>query len=670
MKNDKASPIKLAWRIGYLWYESPAEFRRLLTFLERHRGVVDEVALFETITHHLYVPLEIFAPRAALIGNRVRALKKAGFSNIGINVLTTIGHMDEAWDYNVPLPFQPMVGHDGKTSKGCACPNTPELRRYVRAKYELVARASPDFIWVDDDIRMHQHSVAYACFCPRCLAIFNQAMSSHYSRESLVAALNDPAQGTCRRAWAGQNIATIENLLSEVAKAVHSVNPGITTGLMTAGPGWSTYSGQAFDRWFPALQATKARPGGGFYSDEHPFGAINKSLEVGRQRAALPPSVTDCQYELENFPYQSLLKSTATVMNECTLAFAVGLNGIAFNAIGMSGGGDLAEFDAIPQRAAVLRPHWERLVKHAAGLPTTGLWPAWSPSLMACRSLRPGEDWFAADQRYDISRSSILAQIGLPLAVDRSGSATVLAGHVAEGFDTAELQEMLAGGVLMDSTALQVLAQRGLDHLTGVRVTRRLDNGVWERLTRDPLNGRHGAEVRDARIEFWGDASGAADELVPTEKGVRILANMENYESKHQGRCMTAYQNALGGRVVVMGYAPWMFLHSIAKRRQMQNVADWITRGKLPVRIVETVSLVPLVRMSAARDRGVVVLLNAGLDLIERATVQIRAPNVSVHLCTAGSTRRLPSHTIRGGVAIRLEGIAPWTTAVLLLGGL
>ena len=94
------------------------------------------------------------------MGKRVRALKQAGIPSVGINVLTTIGHNNEAWDYNVPLPFQPMVGHDGAVSKGCGCPNTKPFREYVQAKYALIAKARPDFIWVDDDIRMHQRGIS------------------------------------------------------------------------------------------------------------------------------------------------------------------------------------------------------------------------------------------------------------------------------------------------------------------------------------------------------------------------------------------------------------------------------------------------------------------------------------------------------------------------------
>ncbi|MBC7288674.1 MAG: hypothetical protein H5T86_11680, partial [Armatimonadetes bacterium] len=148
---------KLAWRIQITHWEADDAFDRLLEFLVEHLDIVHEVALFDSITHHLYIPLETYEHRAKVMGERIRALKRAGVVSAGVNVLCTIGQTNEAWDHMPALPFQPMVGHDGSVSKGCACPNTPELRAYVRAKYAMVARERPDFIWVDDDIRMHNH---------------------------------------------------------------------------------------------------------------------------------------------------------------------------------------------------------------------------------------------------------------------------------------------------------------------------------------------------------------------------------------------------------------------------------------------------------------------------------------------------------------------------------
>jgi len=109
---------------------------------------------------------------------------------------------------------------------------------------------------------------------------------------------------------------------------------------------WET--DEAFGRWFTALEATKARPGGGFYTDAMPLEMIGKALECGCQRASLPGAVTDVQYELENFPYQRLKKSATAVVNECSLALAYGLNGVAFNMLGTP----TAQEDVLPWMAS------------------------------------------------------------------------------------------------------------------------------------------------------------------------------------------------------------------------------------------------------------------------------------------------------------------------------
>jgi len=50
-------PLKLSWRIGVPIYEKDQVFKNLVKFLCEYKKVVDEVAFFETLTHHLYFPL-------------------------------------------------------------------------------------------------------------------------------------------------------------------------------------------------------------------------------------------------------------------------------------------------------------------------------------------------------------------------------------------------------------------------------------------------------------------------------------------------------------------------------------------------------------------------------------------------------------------------------------
>lgn len=65
----------------------------------------------------------------------------------------------------------------------------------------------------------------------------------------------------------------------------------------------------------------------------------------------------------------------------------------------------------------------------------------------------------------------------------------------------------------------------------------------------------------------------------------------------------------------------------------MLEIADWISRGKVPVRIKEPLNLTPHVRLNAGGTRGVIVLFNTGLSPIDTATVWIRVPqNIIVRL--------------------------------------
>lgn len=664
---SSGSGLRLSWRVGLAYTSSDEAFDRLLTLIHRHPGIVDEIALFDSVTHHLYVPLDEYAQTMETFRDRMDMLREQAVARVGINVLTTLGHIDEAWSYMPPLPFQPMIGHDGGVSRGCACPNTPELRTYARNRYRMAAQANPQFIWVDDDMRMHNHGVAYACFCPTCLELFARNVGAKLTREELVAALNDPDRPEVRKAWVAQNAAVIASVLGDVSAAIHEVDPRIETGLMTAGPGWITYTGQNFDDWFGALKASKGRPGGGFYADDPRMGIVRKTLDVGRQRASYPQQVTDCQYELENYPYQRFRKSTSSLINECTLALAMGLNGVAFNWLHMWG---TSTGDVLPSMAgaAGARWVWERLVDHADGLPTVGLWTAWTWQLMARRKLLPGEEWFTMGPEYDIGVTDVLAHLGIPMCVDAPGSGTVLRGRVVEAFDDEQLRTMLSGGVLMDTTALKVLQDRGLADLTGVYLAHRYDNGAMERFADDELNAKYAGELRDARIEFWGDAWGQADVLEPLNPQVRTLALLQDYRDRTQGPCMTAYENELGGRVVVAGYSPWDFVQSVAKRAQLLNVADWITHDTLPLRLDAPAPLVPVVRMSWDRRRGVIALLNAGLDPITSVDVQVRAPGVPVHALGPEGERQLPQSADDEGWHVTLNRIDPWATVCLLLG--
>ena len=277
---------------------------------------------------------------------------------------------------------------------------------------------------------------------------------------------------------------------------------------------------------------------------------------------------------------------------------------------------------------------------------------------------RVNGDWFGYPAAYDLNRTVPLAGIGLPLAmVQEAACATILTGLLAETFTTAQLRAMLAGGVILDVETLGVLKDRGLDALAGVKVAKVYDNGVWETLTSHPLNGPFAGDSRDIRTSFGGEL---CYQLAATAGGVQDLAHLTGYDESDCGCCVSAFENALGGRVVTLGYGPWGRCASTSKRWQLLGIADWVSRGRLPVRIDKTLRVMPMLRMSKDRKRLAGVLLNGRLDPTGRFDLRLRAAVRKVHLLTPQGRRPLPAHRDGKDLVVTIRNIPPWQTAIIV----
>lgn len=658
--------MKISFRILTTRFVKEKDFEQLLAFLNKHRDVVGELSLFTEYWHHGYYPLDQFQAFADVLGDRMRRLRAAGYGSIGINMLDTIGHVNEAWDWLTPLPYPTTVGHDGSSSQSCFCPNTDEFRDYIAKKYTMIVALDPAFIWVDDDLRMHHVGVGYACFCPTCMQIYNDRHGSSFTREQLVDRLNAKDGHAERAHWVEQNVTTLERVLAHIEHVVHSLNPGIELGLMTVPPLWGAYSGCGYERWLLALKATRVRPGGGFSDDQKPLELLPKLHEVSRQLSFMSAEVSDRQYELENFPYQHLAKSTRMFLTESTASVAVGMNGIAFNALKQEEG-TLEEHHRIMNAIASAKPLWETMVERASDYRLTGLFAAFSPAFPSRQSVDNG-DWFRNYAMEDGYKSYALSGIGLPLTSDPArATGTVLAGRMAEGYSDEELAGMLSQAVLMDGETLEIMQARGLGHLCGVAVDRVWNNGVMEQFTDDPFNGKYGGEQRDARSSFWG---GQSYTLNPLASGITTISDLISYTGQNLGRAFTLYENEAGGRVAVQGYSPWNHILTGVKRKQLLDVADWLTRDGMPVRIELTHRVMPIVKASPDGKHMFVMLINASLDEMPSFGMEVRHDHESwSELMLDGSLTAIGNESLSvadGRARLQLGPIKPWDFRIVM----
>jgi len=183
--------MKVAQRIHvHSWLDDKA-FARATAFCLDYRDCMDEITLFTDDSHHGYRPLETIREYCAVMRKRLEWFRENGFKSVGVNVLCTIGHVDEAFTC-FDSPFVPITGFDGRRSKSCFCPEHKDLQAYVEEKYRIMAETNPDFLWVDDDIRFFINGVRSGCFCDACVARMSAKTGVQYTRETLAKAINEP----------------------------------------------------------------------------------------------------------------------------------------------------------------------------------------------------------------------------------------------------------------------------------------------------------------------------------------------------------------------------------------------------------------------------------------------------------------------------------------------
>ena len=586
-------------------------------------------------------------------------LRAAGM-RVGINPWPTFG-ADEVQQRNQgepALPYRPMVGMDGSASKRIACPVSDEFLEYTRRRYKLFAQTGCDFVWVDDDCRFtHLGGVPYPCFCEACVRGFGGGRFS--DRESLVAALNDPAGGELRREWSAYNAERLARYCAAVRAAVDEVDPSIETPLMTVGYSHTTYDGDYIRRCMEALRAKSARPGHGFYWDETPMGMFDKAYEMGRQVADMPDSVRDdVQYEEESCPCSPLNKAPETRLLEMGLAVWGGCTGVAMNHLYYAGG--KRPFDHLKREFFLLRagrPFFDAYLGFARDLPQAGLWGAYSAWAMS-RMKVDGRGWFREnDPAYD---AGLFVHewpcFGLPVTADPSGAwGTLLQGRMPDVFTDAELDAMFEKPLFVDGAALEALWERGFGPRTGVRAVSS-NVGGREKLAQGPRAGEFAGSERSGLF-------GLAYDLEPVTEGVEPLAYTARPYGTGDRLSVCRYKN-----VVTMGYNPYQYTGTPGHMALMRNLFREMGAPLClePADPYDPPRVAAFVR--GRGDRAAVLLINGQTGSARPFDVCWRGrAAAAVALAPGREPEPLPLRHEGGFARVRVGGMGPWEMRVITL---
>jgi hypothetical protein len=570
----------ISFRIGLPQSISDNRCKALIDLFEKYKGVTDEITFFTSSTHPP-VPLDVFSHRIDVLTQRMNQARHLGYRT-GINILSTIGHHNENLENSLKGPYTPMTDIDGKICNGSFCPNDEHLREYIRDLYTVTAKANPDYIWIDDDVRLAGHMPLYlTCFCDHCLRIFEKETGKYYSRESLKKCMNE---GTAeqklklRESWIQHNRNTITRLFTLIEKTVHEIRPGMTLGFMT---GDRFFEGYDFDTWARILEGPERssviwRPGGGYYLDNNTGELSGKSHDIGRQVSLLPGEIISIQSEIENFPYQRLKKAVNIVILEACSHIAAGCTGAAFNVLSMYDE-PLDEYESLVNGLYKARPFFDLMVKTLGRYSNTGVQTFWNKDIFAAGNLTGG-DWFTSAA--PLVRHE-LYDIGLPACYsDNYAQVTILGKDDIYALKKEEIEKLLSLGVYMDAETLGQINELGYGDLTGFEIVKSENKDRIEKFTLHPLNGNYTGRERDNRQSFWNSP---AYTLRKTNENAEALTSLIDYTGNQKAPCtMGIFENRLGGRICVAGYYPWTFMQNLSKSEQIKSVFRWLSKENLP----------------------------------------------------------------------------------------
>ncbi len=569
----------ISFRIGLPVSLSEKRYTELLDLFDKYEGVTDEITFFTSETHPP-TPLDVFKKRIEILEKRMNLARERGYRT-GINPLATIGHHEEDLDNSLKGDYTYMTNINGAVCLGSYCPNDENMREYIRDIYQITARANPDYIWLDDDIRLWHSPIGYGCFCDNCLTIFEKATGTKYTRENLKKAFNEgPLEDKLelRKEWLQHNRNTISNLFSLIEKAVHEISPAMPLGFMT---GDRFFEGYDFYNWANILAGSNHspvmwRPGGGYYSDVNTGGLVGKSHAIGRQISVLPAEVVSIQSEIENFPYQRLKKAANIVVVEASSHIAAGCTGAAFNVLSQYDE-PLDEYEPLVARLLEARPFFDLMAKSLGRSAITGIHTLWNKDSYITGNLEEGNWGGSFMVNHDIYN------IGLPASYSGNDSqVTILGKDNVFALSKEEIKELLSKGVYMDAETLQQLNDMGFGELTGFEVVKSKNTDRIEKFTSHPLNDDFAGRERNNRQSFPG-WSVPAFTLQPTNEGAQVLSSLIDWtRSEVSSITMGVFENQLGGRICVAGYYPWSFMENLSKSSQMKSVFRWLSKDNLP----------------------------------------------------------------------------------------
>jgi len=534
-------------------------------------GHVREVTFFDCLVHSVH-KIKYYAEFADVFTQKAPILRKRGI-RVGINHLTTLGFFyqgGEVVEKGLPL----RVDEQGNSTPGSICRSHPQCREYIRQTYTLLAKAGPDFLYVDDDMNFNRNAF---CYCPHCIARFEKetGLLARYGQtadfESLMQLIRTEQE--VRNSYIDFNKMLAEEIYGLIEKTVHGVLPGLELGLMTYG---GPFLKSEIEDWTAALKGQcptlRTRPGGGMYTDGSIDELFRKLSSVAVQNEYLPSYVDKIQGELECFgPCQA--KSLRFLTLECLSYLAVGCNGIAYSLVNISTPSEEYRKEFCNRWAVMERidRFGEQMMQEIGDLPLTGIYGF---------AQAHGDGHYTAKWNQTAVCKPALHYAGLPITY-RSDRAQVyfVNAETVRDLSDEEIPTVFEKPVFLTGEAAYLLNRRGFAAYTGCKELNCYLEDTKKRIDRDSLCGI-GLSLMDGDLNSMQAFYHFPSYTMTLSNGGEVYATLVNFCGDELGVCTAATVNAFGQRVVIDGYSEFMgadpYAQKLLQRQLYRYLSDTV----------------------------------------------------------------------------------------------
>jgi hypothetical protein len=448
-------------------------------------NVILFIANEEFFTGHL--TREEAVPWIETIKKAKRILNASGIS-VSLNPWHELGHVDRGRTLKPGQNFVTMRDFNGLTCGVVACPLDKNWREYYFDILQYYAReVRPDFYWIEDDFRLHNHDANLpgeperhlefgGCFCEHHIKLFNSHLGTDYTRGELVKKIFAPGPlSRERQAWLDVSRETMRELAAEIGRRIVEASPDTKPALMSSAPAWHCMEARDWEGLHRGLAA-----GGPVINRIHlplyeetvaakhyyyHFNAVSMAI-----RRFIPEDAL-IYPELENNSYSTYSKDRRFLRFQLESAIPLGLNGMTYDIYDFCGNGPVESF-GYGAEIAKARPYLQavqNLGLRQADL--TGVVVPIDEKAVYHNSVNTGWQDLMPDE---FNTAGYLSAMGVnyrySLEKHFSGSIVALFNSGVNNFTDDELRDLFADNfVFIDGGAALKLVKRGLGTLASIK---------------------------------------------------------------------------------------------------------------------------------------------------------------------------------------------------------